>query len=275
MYTRGIYRIVHLPSGKSYVGSSVRVEKRFQQHVCDLKRGEHHAIRLQRAWNKHGRSNFAFEILEIVPEALDLFAVEQRWMDELKVTTVMGYNSLPEAGSYSGAVQSPKARALKSAAATSRTHSEETKQKMRDAHRARWERMDPETKAQRVARLNAHRVREHSEESRRKMSVAQSGERNGRYGKKPTAETLARISEGRRGIKHTEEAKAKMRGRTLSPEARAKMSAAQRGRAHNFRPMLKALQAYREKNPTHSPEVRAKISEGLRRRAAAKAALGD
>lgn len=69
----------------------------------------------------------------------------------------------------------------------------------------------------------------YSAEVRRHLSEMRRGERHPLFGTKRSPETLARMSEGRKGIKHTDEARAKMRGRKWSAADKARMSAQRRG----------------------------------------------
>ena len=73
----------------------------------------------------------------------------------------------------------------------------------------------------------------HSEESRKRMSEAQRGERSHLYGKPRDEDTKNKISEALKGRVHTEEARQNMskaqKGRIVSEEARKKMSDSQKG----------------------------------------------
>lgn len=60
----GIYRIRNLKTGRSYIGSSRNIPKRWAQHRCDLRAGRHHCVYLQRSWNKYGEEAFVFEVEE-------------------------------------------------------------------------------------------------------------------------------------------------------------------------------------------------------------------
>lgn len=60
----GIYEIRNKVNGKRYIGSSKQVEKRWNQHILSLEKGIHHSIPLQRAWDKYGRHNFEFTLIE-------------------------------------------------------------------------------------------------------------------------------------------------------------------------------------------------------------------
>lgn len=82
---RGIYVIVG-PSQKRYLGASQDIDQRWREHRSDLFNNKHHSLKLQRAWNKHGRSAFRFEVLELVEGDLDL--AEQNWLDR----TLNAYN---------------------------------------------------------------------------------------------------------------------------------------------------------------------------------------
>ena len=81
----GIYKITNVMNQKSYVGLSTNIFNRWQQHI---KGGT--SVALQRAINKHGISNFKFEILEICDESV-LSDRERFWITKLQ-THKMGYN---------------------------------------------------------------------------------------------------------------------------------------------------------------------------------------
>ncbi|MNK94393.1 GIY-YIG catalytic domain protein [compost metagenome] len=76
----GVYLIRNTLNGKEYVGSSVRLRRRFVEHRYDLRRGEHQNAHLQSAWNKYGESAFEFRVILIcMPK--DARGYEQRWID--------------------------------------------------------------------------------------------------------------------------------------------------------------------------------------------------
>ncbi len=60
----GIYIIKNKVNGKFYVGSSCNCEERFSAHKILLRKGKHHSVVLQRAWNKYGERNFIFKVIE-------------------------------------------------------------------------------------------------------------------------------------------------------------------------------------------------------------------
>ena len=72
----GIYRIKNIINNKCYYGSSKHIEQRFIEHYNSLQNNKHINIILQRSWNKYGKSNFKFEIVEECILEL-LFEIEQ------------------------------------------------------------------------------------------------------------------------------------------------------------------------------------------------------
>lgn len=92
----GIYCIESSTSGKRYVGSSLDIIRRFNEHKQRLNRDVHVNKHLQSAWNLYGESDFFFSVLEFCENA-DLLDREQWWIDHLD-TYHNGYNVLPIAG---------------------------------------------------------------------------------------------------------------------------------------------------------------------------------
>lgn len=80
-YSCGIYKISTPSDSSCYVGSSIRIERRWSEHKHGLRNNKHHSIRLQNAWNKYGE--LKFEIIELCDEN-ELNDKEQFWIDSLK-----------------------------------------------------------------------------------------------------------------------------------------------------------------------------------------------
>ena len=61
-----VYKITNLINQKQYIGSSVRVEKRWQQHKNDAfnSKNKKYNYPLYQAFRKYGIQNFAFEIIK-------------------------------------------------------------------------------------------------------------------------------------------------------------------------------------------------------------------
>lgn len=168
----GIYQIRHTGNGKVYVGSAVNIAKRFGMHQRMLRRGAHHSIKLQRAWDKYGASAFSFSVLETVEDKARLLEREQFWLDQLNSAS-HGYNITPTAGSLLGFKHTPETRRKMSKAKIGAERSEEHCLKLSAALSGR--KMSAESRQKmRDAKLGKTR-KPHSPETRAKMSAAALG----------------------------------------------------------------------------------------------------
>ena len=93
----GVYQIRNIINNKIYVGSSSNLHKRKHEHFRTLLTNNHHNVRLQRAFNKYGKENFIFEIIEFIKDKDKLLKVEQYWLDRFNAVKD-GYNIQPIAG---------------------------------------------------------------------------------------------------------------------------------------------------------------------------------
>ena len=100
MIQSGVYQIVNTIDNKRYIGSAVNLRKRKNEHFAHLRRGVHHSIYLQRAYNKHGRDAFCFEILMYAPISW-IIEIEQALLNIINPE----YNLSIKAGSRLGAPQ--------------------------------------------------------------------------------------------------------------------------------------------------------------------------
>jgi group I intron endonuclease len=95
----GVYQILCKPTGKIYVGGTVNLRARWEQHRRCLRRGNHPNAYLQNAWNKYGEENFEFSILEFASPH-HLLKVEQHWIDRsMCANPSIGFNRFALAGS--------------------------------------------------------------------------------------------------------------------------------------------------------------------------------
>lgn len=108
--TSGIYKIVHLSTGRIYVGSAANLSKRYGEHWRDLRANRHANRYLQNAWNKYGQDAFSFVVIEeiFIPFLLER---EQLWIDKLHACDRRkGFNLSPTAGSSRGVKHSEESR---------------------------------------------------------------------------------------------------------------------------------------------------------------------
>lgn len=187
----GIYEILNTVNGKRYIGSAVRLAKRFAVHRQGLRRGIHHCQPLQRAWNKYGEAAFVFSPILMCSRG-NLIMYEQLSMAALQPE----YNTAPVAGSQLGTKRTDVSRKRMSAAATGKVIPDETRAKMSVANKGRIV----------------------SQEARDKISIARKGNTVW-LGRKHTRETKKRMSEWQRGRP----------GKPRTIAARLKQSVATRG----------------------------------------------
>jgi group I intron endonuclease len=99
----GIYKVTCAASGEIYVGSAANLRKRWNHHLCHLRKGAHPNQKLQRAWDKYGEASFSCSVLEVCGRDA-LIPREQYHID----TLAPFYNLRPIAGRTAlGTKQSP------------------------------------------------------------------------------------------------------------------------------------------------------------------------
>lgn len=88
----GVYKITCLKNDKVYVGQSLDINRRLNQHYNSLNNltHRHHSSDLQDDWDKYGEKNFVAEIIETCPPN-KLEEREKYWIDFYK-SDVEGYN---------------------------------------------------------------------------------------------------------------------------------------------------------------------------------------
>lgn len=208
MKISGIYKIVHVASGRCYVGQSVDVKGRWKNHRSDLRKGVHCAGYLQNVYNKYGIDSLSFEVIEQHSDLETLDAREQFWMDRLEPV----FNNCKIAGTTRGMRHRPESIAKMIASKAGFKHSPESIAKMR------------------AAKADQPPV---SAETREKLSAIRLGNRY-RLGKPQSPEAKAKIAASARGRLHSPETKAKisaaLKGRKIAPEAKRKMSTAKAGK---------------------------------------------
>ena len=60
----GIYCIENKINNKKYIGQSIDIDRRWQEHKNELNRNAHANQYLQNAWNKYDAFNFDFYIIK-------------------------------------------------------------------------------------------------------------------------------------------------------------------------------------------------------------------
>lgn len=103
LYLNVIYKITNIINNKIYIGSASFYDKRKGTHLTMLRNNTHKNKYLQYSYNKHGKSNFKFEIIEHVGSQKELLVREQYWLNFTKCyNREIGYNISKIAGSNLG-----------------------------------------------------------------------------------------------------------------------------------------------------------------------------
>ena len=146
MSKTGIYKIYNAESKKEYIGSALNIRTRWNKHNSQLRLGKHHNPILQKAWNKYGEGAFEFILLEEC-NSEELLVKEQQYLDQ--VSAEMRYNIIQKVEEgFRG-----------------RKHTEEAKEKMRQAHLGRvW------TKEHKENLQKALKGRKYSQEGKKRLS---------------------------------------------------------------------------------------------------------
>lgn len=157
----GIYEIRNIKNGRRYIGSAVKVAKRWREHVRQLDEGKHSNRFLSRCWKKNGRDSFVFRVL-LVCDKKNLIMYEQIMIDFYKPE----YNSAPVAGSRLGLKMSEDSRAKMRASRrkdfspmTGKNHSQRTKEKISGAKKG--VKQDPEVVRKRAETMISKKLSSH------------------------------------------------------------------------------------------------------------------
>lgn len=314
MKRSGIYKIEYV-DGRSYVGSAVKIGARWAEHKRQLRRGVHHSVKLQRAWDKYGADQFSFSVIEYVEDKSALIAREQHWIDALCAAQI-GFNIAAVAGSCLGVKQRPETNAARAAKLMGHPVSAATREKLRQAHTGKTVSQETRRKISEAQRgkapppLAIERARQywqqngHTAESRAKISNAKRGKPMPAHvqaailaatvGRKQPAEEIARRAEKLRGKKRPADAiertVAAKRGVPMSEDQKRKISATMTGRKLPREVVEKVAAALRGRpRPPHvieavrkahlgrtfSPEHKAKLSLAQRARFARERAARE
>lgn len=231
----GIYIIRSLADKRVYIGGTVQLKKRYNNHFQDLRNKRHINYNLQRFVDEHGAEQLQFELIELCKKP-EILIREQYWIDFYKAKGEL-FNVSPTAGSSLGMKHRPEVKEKMKG----RIVSDETREKQSEWQKGKAKPEELKKKWSDGRRKGIPK----SEEFKRKMSEAMKGNQNGKFathseerrrqigelnrrrctGKPLSKEHREKISQNSplKGIKRSEEYKAKMS--ILIKEAKARKKA--------------------------------------------------
>lgn len=104
----GVYRILNIQNGKSFVGSAMNLNGVWNKHKFTLNMGGHMNKEFLAEWKQYGEDGFQYEILELIKPQEDfvlqasdlekykkiLSDLEKKWFEQLSPYGERGYHKL-------------------------------------------------------------------------------------------------------------------------------------------------------------------------------------
>lgn len=225
MSKSGVYQIILIEDGRSYIGSAIDIESRWRQHKEKAKRSKDIQV-IARAIKKYGAGAFEWVILEEC-DCSQLIKREQYWLDLIRpfVDENNGFNVRKIADSNLGVKRTAESRRKQSNTMAGIPKTEEHKANLsKNWHRNR----SSDYYAALSERVKGDKNPAKNVEVREKISKAMTG----KTWKSDTARVQKHI-EQRLGVRRSAEAREKMKiaqqkNKSRSAEAREKFYLAQR-----------------------------------------------
>jgi len=204
--TIGIYAIRNLVNEKQYIGSSVNIEKRWKDHIRQLRHHKHDNRHLQRAWDKYSEAAFQIEVL--IETTKDRLLWWEQWcLDYLSPA----YNIAPHAASVLGIKHTPEvcaqisARMIGNTCARGHRLSIKDKAKISAVHKGKTLTDEHKAKLLEANKGNQYSLGyRHTAEAKTRIRAAQIGRKRG----SPTAEHRAKLSITQRIVQQRKRASA-------------------------------------------------------------------
>lgn len=259
-HASGVYIIRNTTNSKVYVGSAVKLWRRYSSHISDLRTGNHANKHLLAHASKYGLGTLRMELLELCERDV-LLDKEQHYIDNFcSYNSALGFNIMRNAN-YNGSHVGNRAT-------LGRKRSPEEIANQVASRRAGAGYSWSEEQRQLIvsARLGVKPINAHTPEAQIKRVHNRRAKNGGSY---HSAEGLAKIAEScvaRTGSTRPDEVKAKisvtMLGIQQSPESRAKQVASRRaGAGYSMSKEGRAAVSRAKKGVKLSEETKDKMSK--------------
>ncbi len=185
----GIYSITNLINHKTYIGSSNNLNRRKRQHYWDLENKKHDNPYLQKAYDKYGKKNLRWEILEYI-ERIDneeelktlLLKSEQLYLDRFicknKIDSKLCYNICKFAGSCLGKTLTEEHKKKIGDSNRGKIHPEEYKKRMSDIKKNMSEETKQKIREKRKLQIfSKESIEKRSRKTRKKVTNITTGEK--------------------------------------------------------------------------------------------------
>ncbi len=203
----GIYIIKCVPTEKIYIGKTIQpFQERWNSHTSQLNENKHYNEYMQRGWNKYGKDNFCFLILEEFNDILDedLIKLEKYYIEYFDCKAPKGFNLTDGGDGLAG-----------------KHHSEESKKRISEKHKGKIlseetrERISKSRKGRYSGKNNSNFGKPFSEEHKRKLSenhADYSGKNHPNFGNHLSQETKDKIRKSIMGRKKSKNSSSKFFG---------------------------------------------------------------
>lgn len=195
----GIYVIINTKTNKHYVGSAVNFEERWKRHFKELEGGNHHSIKLQRSYNKHGKDAFVCKIVEELPYEKSIIIERENYWINMYNSKINGYN-IADASFGDTLSHHPRKQEIleKISNALKENNSKLSKEELKHKH-GRTPSIKGKTIEEKYGLDKAIEISKKFQDRNEAMDMK--GSNNPYYGQTHSEEVRKRISESQRGKK--------------------------------------------------------------------------
>jgi len=233
----GIYCISNIKTGKRYIGYGTNLKIRWNGHKRQLRKNIHNNPYLQSSYNKWGKENFEFSIIQEINESTETLRL-------MEIYWIVYFNSYYKDGcGYNMTYGGEGTYGYK--------HTDEQIKRNSDAKKGKpsWNKGIPMSEESKLKASQSHKNL--SEETRRKQSLAKKGRPSNNKGKKASDETRRKQSLAKKGKPiskaATEGSIRALKGVPKSEEQRRKMSESQIFTKKGKNPSSKYIGVYFDK----------------------------